>query len=54
MGEHAQKFIYLRQKQGRNTIPERKGVGILSKEAECRKSETRQKYTLRKESECPE
>ena len=35
MGEHTEKqFVYLRQKLGRNTHPERKGVGVLSKEQE--------------------
>ena len=38
MGEHTEKqFVYLRQKQGRNTHPERKGVGILSNEEKCSK-----------------
>ena len=34
MGEHTEKvcFFFLRQKQDRNTYPERKGVGILSNE----------------------
>ena len=50
MGEHTEKkFVYLRQKQDRNTTPERKGMGILSKEEEHSEPETRQKYTLRKE-----
>ena len=38
MGEHTEKhFVYLRQKQGRNTHPERKGLGILPNEKECSK-----------------
>ena len=38
VGEHTEKqFVYLRQKQGRNTHPERKGVGILSNEEKCSK-----------------
>ena len=33
MGEHTEKqLVYLRQKQGRNTHPERKGVGVLPNE----------------------
>ena len=36
MGEHTEKqFIYLSQKLGRNTHPERNGVGILPNEEEC-------------------
>ena len=55
MGEYTEKkFVYLRQKEDRNRTPERKGMGMLSKEEECSKSETRQKYTLRKEREHPE
>lgn len=35
MGGHAEKqFIYLRQRQGRNTHLERKGMGIFPKEEE--------------------
>ena len=31
MGEHTEKrFVYLRQKQSRNTHPESKGMGVLS------------------------
>ena len=38
MGEHTEKwFIYLRQKEGRDAHPERKGVGILLNEEECSK-----------------
>lgn len=40
MGEHTEKqfvfFFFFRQKQDRNTLPERKGVGILPNE-ECSK-----------------
>ena len=44
MGEHTEKqFVYLRQKLGRNTHPERKGMGILSNKEECSKSEARQR-----------
>ena len=40
MAEHTEKqFTYLSQKQGRNTYPERKGMGILSNEEERSKSE---------------
>ena len=40
MGAYTEKTVYLRQKQGRNTHPERKGMGILSnEEEECSKSE---------------
>ena len=36
MGEHTEKqFVYLKQKQGRDTHQERKGVGILPNEEEC-------------------
>ena len=35
MGEHTDRqFVYVRQKQGRNTHPEKKGMGILSNEEE--------------------
>ena len=55
MGEHTEKqFAYFRQKQGRNTYPERKGVGVHSNEEECSKSEARQKYTPREECGNPE
>ena len=38
MGEHTEKqFVYLRQKQGRNTHPERWGMGIPPNEEECSK-----------------
>ena len=36
MGEHTEK-VYLRQKQGRDTHLERKGVGILPNEEELGK-----------------
>ena len=40
MAEHTEKqVVYLRLKQSRNTSPERKGMGILSNEEECSKSE---------------
>ena len=40
MGEHTGKhFVYLTQKQGRDTHPKRKGMGILSNEEECNKLE---------------
>ena len=43
MGEQTEKqFIYLRQKEYRNTYPEKKGMGVLSNEEERSKSETRQ------------
>ena len=36
VGEHTEKqFVYLKQKQGRDTHQERKGVGILPNEEEC-------------------
>ena len=36
VGEHTEKqFIYLRQKQGRDTHLKRKGVGVLPNEEEC-------------------
>ena len=36
MAKHTEKqVVYLRQKQGRNTPPERKGMSILSNEEEC-------------------
>ena len=42
MGGHTEKqFVYLEQKQGRNTHPERKSMGNLSDEEEYRKSEAR-------------
>ena len=38
MGEHTEEqFVYLRQKQGRNTYQERKGVDVLPNEEECSK-----------------
>ena len=38
MAEHTEKqLVYLRQKQGRNTRWERKGVGILPNEEKCSK-----------------
>ena len=38
MGEHTEKlFIYVSQKLGRNTHPERKGMGVLSNEEERNK-----------------
>ena len=41
MGEHRGKqFVYLTQKQGRDTHPERKGMVILCNEEECGNSET--------------
>ena len=50
MGEHTGKqFVYLTQKQGRDTHSERKGMGILSNEEEPIKSDTRQRYTPREE-----
>ena len=55
MGEHTEKkFVYLRQKQDRNTTPERKGMGILSKEEERSKSEAKQKYPAGEECRPPE
>ena len=41
MAEHTEKqVVYLRQKEGRNTPPEGKGMGILSEEEEeCSKAE---------------
>ena len=40
MAEHTEKqVVYLRQKQGRSTPPERKGMSILSNEEECGKPE---------------
>ena len=40
MREHTGKhFVYLTQKQGRDTHPKRKGMGILSNEEECNKLE---------------
>ena len=55
MEEHTQKkFIYLRQKQGRNTIPERKGMGVRSNEEKHSKSEAGQKYTPEEEDRLPE
>ena len=40
MAEHTEKqVVYLRQKQGRNMPPERKGMSILSNEEECGKPE---------------
>ena len=51
MGEHTEKqFGYLRQKQSRNTHPERKGMGVLSHEEGHGKSEAEQKYTPREKS----
>ena len=50
MGEHTRKqFVYLTQKQGRDTRSERKGMGILSNEEEPSKSDTRRRYTPREE-----
>ena len=50
MGEHTGKqFVYLTQKQGRDTHSERKGMGILSNEEEPIKSDTRWRYTPREE-----
>ena len=34
MGAYTEKTVYLRQKQGRKTHPERKGMGVLSNEEE--------------------
>jgi len=46
MGDHTGKqFVYPTQKQGRDAPPERKGMGIVSNEEECRTSETRQRCT---------
>ena len=44
----------LRLKLGRDTHPERKGVGVLSTEEELSKSETRQRYTPGEECGRPE
>ena len=42
VGAHTgEECIYHNQKQGRNTHPERKGVGILSNKEACSKSEAR-------------
>ena len=55
MGQNTGKqFVYPTQKQGRDVHPERKGMGILSRE-EYSKSETRQRCTPGEEhgsSEC--
>ena len=46
MGDDTGKqFVYPTQKQGRDTPPERKGMGIVSNEEEGSTSETRQRYT---------
>ena len=46
MRDHTGKqFVYPTRKQGRDTPPERKGMGIVSNEEECRTSETRHRYT---------
>ena len=48
MGKYTGKqFVYLIQKQGRDIHPERKGMGILSNEQECSKSEMRQRHSGR-------
>ena len=50
MGEHTGKqLLSPTQKQGRDTPPERKDMGIVSNEEEGSTSETRQRYTLGKE-----
>ena len=42
MGEHTEKqFVYLRQKQDRDTHPERKGVAVLPNEEERSKEEVK-------------
>ena len=37
MGEHTEKCLYLRLKQGGDAHPERKDAGVLLSERECRK-----------------
>ena len=37
--------VYLRQKQGRNKYPERKGMGIVYNEEECSMSQVLQRHT---------
>ena len=55
MGEHTGKhFVYLTQKQGRDTHPKRKGMGILSNEERHSKSGIRQRYTPGEECGRPE
>ena len=55
MGEHTGKeFVYLTQKQGRDTYPERKNISIFDNEEECSKSEARQRYTPAEECRHPE
>ena len=51
--EHIEKLaIYLRQKQGRNKHPERKGMGIVLNEEECSMSEALQRHTEEAEEAC--
>ena len=55
MGEHTGKhFVYLTQKQGRDTHLKRKGMGILSNEEECNKLEANLSYTPSEECGHPE
>ena len=46
MRENIEKLaVYLRQKQGRNKYPERKGMGIVYNEEECSMSQALQRHT---------
>ena len=55
MGEHTGKqFAYLTQNQGRDTHPEKKGMGIVSSEEEGSKSEAGQRHTPGEEGKHPE
>ena len=44
-GRARRKTVYLSWKQGRDTHPEKKGMGIPCNEERCSKSEVRQRYT---------
>ena len=51
---HREAGCLYKTEEGRNTPPERKGMGILSNEEECSKSEAKQKYPPGEECRPPE
>ena len=54
MGEHTGKWlVYPIQKEGRDAHPERERLGLLSREEECCKLESRQKHTPGEECRQP-